>query len=70
MESKAKSEAAEAYLLLEEERKSLKEEKKSQAKKKKTSKSTKVFKLLNSLFASLTIPFICSKNEWASLCNR
>ncbi|CAF1921412.1 unnamed protein product [Brassica napus] len=42
MESKAKSEAAEAYLLLEEERKSLKEEKKSQAKKKKTSKSTKI----------------------------
>ncbi|RID76826.1 hypothetical protein BRARA_B03776, partial [Brassica rapa] len=53
MESKAKSEAAEAYLLLEEERKSLKEEKKSQAKKKKTSKSTKVFKLLNSLKPSI-----------------
>nr|VDD27228.1 unnamed protein product [Brassica oleracea] len=42
MESKAKSDAAEADLLLEEEKKSLKEEKKSEAKKKKTSKSIKI----------------------------
>ena len=61
MESKAKSDAAEADLLLEEEKKSLKE-----AKKKKTSKSIKVFEVLNSLFASLTFLQIVSKNEWSS----
>ncbi|KAG2284351.1 hypothetical protein Bca52824_055571 [Brassica carinata] len=48
MESKAKSDAAEADLLLEEEKKSLKE-----AKKKKTSKSIKVFEVLNSLKPSI-----------------
>lgn len=63
MESKTKSEAAEAGLLL-------KGKKKSQAKKKKKPKNTKVFEALNSLFASLTFLQIGSKNEWTSWRNR